>query len=470
MILTLLLMQSFLGCLPALASTQTPLNLAAEIRLPAPSSPGKFGEWAARRLFSMKVAPDQSLLVFEPDASGQWFLVRVRNWWSKEPVSEVMRIPVWSGAEIKYGSVDTDLQTTQDGHYAIAFAPAIWGAPLFAHKGYIPRKPDTLITVIDLQRWQIVGNIHTANLDDANFEGARVLSNGWIGLQGWDNEPSTRKYEHLYDRRNRLISVPDLKPGPGCLSTRDVPLLPVQTPAAEWRSALATVHKQNDEACAEVLKVSGITSVETLESIIYKGHGLEPNTLLLHSLDFTEHNRLNSPRLPMDVVEVEQNVYYDHWNRDRFNTYLLSLPVESVAHLWYGMYGLYNGAHYYELEVLDVDGRKLKEEAPEHSLCSKNAERGFDRNCACRIDDVSEEQHTLLTDCRIFSHDLGGAVNSHEHWLSVFRSDDLSEVGIVSISKDKETGEAIAVAEGHAYVLAVELGETLRVFAVPSRP
>ncbi|MGA3133163.1 MAG: hypothetical protein ABSD59_20380 [Terracidiphilus sp.] len=112
----------------------------------------------------------------------------------------------------------------------------------------------------------------------------------------------------------------------------------------------------------------------------------------------------------------------------------------------------------------------MKEEAPDHLLCAKNAERGFDRNCACRVYDVSEEQHTLLTDCRIFSHDLGGAENPHEHWFSVFRSDDLSEIGLAYLSRDKETGEAIAVAEGHAYVLAVEFGETLRVFAVPSRP
>jgi hypothetical protein len=150
-------------------------------------------------------------------------------------------------------------------------------------------------------------------------------------LQGWDEEPSTREHEHLYDRRNRLISIPDLKPGPECLSTRDVPLLPVQTPAAEWRSVLDAVHKENDQSCAEVLKAAGIASVETLESIIYKGHGLEPNVMLLHSLDFTERDRLNNPRLPMDAVEEEEHVYYDHWNRDRFNTYLLSLPVESVA-------------------------------------------------------------------------------------------------------------------------------------------
>ncbi|MGA3133162.1 MAG: hypothetical protein ABSD59_20375 [Terracidiphilus sp.] len=126
----------------------------------------------------MKVGPDQSLLVLEPDAGGQWLLVRVRNWWSKEPVSEVMKIPVWSAKDIKNGSVDSDLQISLDGHYAIAFAPAIWGAPLFARKGYIPRKPDTLITLIDLQRWQVVGSTHTVNLDDANFEGARVLGNG----------------------------------------------------------------------------------------------------------------------------------------------------------------------------------------------------------------------------------------------------------------------------------------------------
>ena len=468
-VLCLLFVSFLISSVPVPVCAQTQLDLAAGIKLPAPSSPGKFGEWGAKRLFSIKVAPDQSLLVLDPDADGQWLLIRVRNWWSKEQASDVLKIPAWGAADSRNGSVDTDLQITPDGHYAIAFAAAFWSAPVFAKKGYTPRKPDTLITVVDLQQWQVVGNIHTANLDDANFEGARVLSNDWMVLQGWDEEPSTHEHEHLYDRRNQLISIPDLKPGPQCLSTRKVPLLPVQTPAEEWRTVLDTVHKQNDESCTEVLKVAGIASVDALESIIYKGHGVEPDSLLLHSLDFTEQDKLNSPRLPMDVVEEEQSVYYDHWNRDRFNTYLVAPPVESVAHRWYGAYGLYNKVHYYELEAFDADGRKVKEVAPEHLLCGKNAERGFDRNCACRVDDVSEEQHTLLTDCRVFSHDFAGAEISHEHWVSVFRSDDLSEVGSAQLSNDNETGETIAVAQGRAYVLAVEFGEALRVFAVPRR-
>lgn len=55
-------------------------------------------------------------------------------------------------------------------------------------------------------------------------------------------------------------------------------------------------------------------------------------------------------------------------------------------------------------------------------------------------------------------------------WLSVFRSDDFSEVGIVNLSKNSHTLQAIASGDGHAYVLTLQFGEMLRVYAIPDQP
>jgi hypothetical protein len=55
-------------------------------------------------------------------------------------------------------------------------------------------------------------------------------------------------------------------------------------------------------------------------------------------------------------------------------------------------------------------------------------------------------------------------------WLSVFRSDDLSAVGLINLSKNKEIWQAIGSGDGHTFVLTLEYGETLRVYAIPDRP
>ncbi len=472
-VLCALLIAMLFGGAPVRASAQKQLETVNEIKLPVPSSLGNFGRSfpilgeSANEKSSMRVLRDQSLLVLDPDANGKWPLVRVTKWWTKDPVTEVLNIAGWTAADTKYGGVEVDLQITPDGHYAIAFAAASWDGPLFARKGYVPRKPDTLITVIDLQRWQIVGSIHTVNTDDADFRGARILNGNWIALQGLDTEPSTIQYEHLYDRRNRLFSIPDLKPGPGCISKRPDAL------PADWSRNAEALNGQNNKACADVLKVSGVESEKTLESLIYKGHGLEPKELMLRSL----HICLDSDKQNEDKIchkgnpdEDEARAYYDHWNWFRHDEYRGSSPEESILHLWYELYGFYkDDSNHYGLGVFDAGGRKLTEQAPEHLLCKGEGDQGRNRYCRCSIEDVSEEQHALLTYCQAYSLDFVDAEVLHKQWLSVFRSDDLSEVGIVRISKNKETSEAIAFADGHAYVAVVELGKTISVFAIPNR-
>ncbi|HEY2390894.1 MAG TPA: hypothetical protein VGK22_06945 [Candidatus Angelobacter sp.] len=471
--LRLLLIAVLSSCAPVCAHAQTQLEPMHEIKLPVPSSLGKFGGTisgtAAKEMFSMQVAPDQSLLVFDPNANGEWPLVRVKKWWMQDPVSEVLNIPGWTAADSKYsGEWHVDLQITPDGHYAVAFAQANWDGPLFLRKGYVARKPDTLITIIDLQRWQIAGSTHTAKAENADFRGARVLNDNWMALQGLDTEPSSRQYEHLYDRRNLLISIPELRLGPGCLSKRPGSHLPEPgTPAAVRRSIAETLSRQNDEACADVLKVSGVESIKKLESLIYKGHGLEPTALLLQSLGVEDEAELNGDKnpFPVDVDEKDQREYYDHWNSHNHDMYPVPSPFESASHLWYGLHFWYReGSVHSDLGVFDADGRKLKEKSLPHLLCTGQKERG---TCGCHIEDVLETQHVLLAQCQIM-HQPGYVRGLLKQWLAVIGPDDLSEIGSVSLPKNSRMIATITIGDGHAYVLVVVQGRLLRVYPVPA--
>jgi hypothetical protein len=84
-----------------LASAQTGIEPPREIHLPVPNSRGSYSHYpipglAARDHFSLRVTPDQSLLVFDSDTSGNWPFVRVKKWWTENPVSEVLKIPGWT--------------------------------------------------------------------------------------------------------------------------------------------------------------------------------------------------------------------------------------------------------------------------------------------------------------------------------------------------------------------------------------
>jgi hypothetical protein len=477
--LCLLLAAALSSCMPVCASAQTQLEPMHEIKLPVPSSSGKFGGsflipgTPAKEMFSIQVAPDQSLLVFDPNANGEWPLVRVKNWWTQQPVNEMLNIPSWTAADSKYtGDMNVELQITPDGHYAVAFASAYWDGPLFLRRGYVAPKPDTLITIIDLQRWQIVGSTHTMKTENADFRGARILNNNWMALQGLDTEPSSHQYEHLYDRRNLLLSIPDLKPGPACISKRPGtnPLPGPGAPAAARRRTAETLNRQNDEACADVLKVSEVESVKQLESLIYKGHGLEPRVLFLQSLGIKDETELEGDKHPFpdDADQKNELMYYDHWTWPSYHMYSISPPFQSTSQLWYGLHFWYGeGSDHSDVSIFDAGGRKLKEQSLPHLLCHGQKERGA---CGCHIEDVSEEQHVLLAYCRIQRGDFDGGFL--KQWLSVIRADDLTEVASISLSKDRgrNTSEAIAVRDGHAYILAVALGAILRVYAVPIHP
>jgi hypothetical protein len=75
--------------------------------------------------------------------------------------------------------------------------------------------------------------------------------------------------------------------------------------------------------------------------------------------------------------------------------------------------------------------------------------------------------HALLAYCRRQHGDYDGVLQ--RQWLSVFRSDDLSDVGFINLGNSLGVLQAIGSGEGHTYVLTLEHGETLRVYAIPDR-
>jgi hypothetical protein len=203
------------GCGALAAPAQTELTLVREIQTASSPSSGHssavaFGQLGRLRMrsFQFKVAPDQSLLIFYPNTSGKWPLdSSCRKWWTAAPETEELDLPGWSEANaLGTSSIAAAIcLITPDGNYALALG----GVGSVKDAGNIPfppnepieRKPDLLITVIDLNRWQIAGALHTATVDaDAVFRGGHIVKGKWLALQGLDREPESVKYEHLYDR------------------------------------------------------------------------------------------------------------------------------------------------------------------------------------------------------------------------------------------------------------------------------
>jgi len=430
----------FLSCsLPLLAQTQLALVHEVSVFPPASGRFGGFAGWQGRQLFSMGVAPDQSVLVLNPAPDGQWALVRIRLWWTADPQSDSLRVPGWSSRDTKnLQDLGVEVQITPDGHYAVAIAGADWmhrnGFVLVAPPGYVQRKPDTIITVIDLARFQIVRTLHTASFTDADFRGGRVMNNGWLALQGLAVSETSR--DSIYQRNNLLLSIPDLTPGPVCLSYR------ADLDVEESKSATAALARRNDESCAPLLKAAGEPSVNSLEYRIFEGN--EVPSLELSACSFTQ-KEIDGTRgdRPLErLVNDRETLNWDHWESHRDWLDIHNPPFESLSRRWYVLASL-KGSF----------------------LCDNPAGQGRNSACGCRIQDVSEEHHALLAYCRTQQGDFEGG---YQHqWLAVLRSDDLSGVGVVNLSRDRETLEAFGEADGRMYVLAVESGAMLRVYALP---
>ena len=441
------------------ALAQNELKPTQQIHLTVSSSRGQydhspFSDMTARQYFSMRVAPDQSLLVLDSDTSGKWPLVRLRKWWTESPVTEVLNVPGWSSADAKYlDRINIDVQITPDGHYAVASAGADWMEKseflLFAPRGYVARKPDTIITVIDLEQWKIVDSVHTTDVAQGLLAGARIVNDKWVMLDFSLGESPLRRL--LYRYNTKLISIPNMRSGPECVSDRPFrgnPTLALGASDAE------PFKMHNDAVCQNVLQATGRSSVSGLETFIYRGQDGLP-----------EEVRKSSH----DLQDTEGDFFRDWGEFPYYLLYSENPPFESSSHRWYGLYDSQERP-FYDLTIFDDDGRKQKTKTVHELLCGDTSIDKRMSFCGCRGIDASEQQHDLLAYCRTQNSDYGGSVR--REWLSVLHTDDLSGAGFISLSNKyrHETLGEIAQGDSHGYVVTLESGETLRVYAIPDRP
>jgi hypothetical protein len=275
------------------AFAQTELKPIREIPLPVSSSRGSYAHFpirdmAARQFFSMRVAPDQSVLVLDSDTSGKWPLVRIRKWWTDKPASEVLYVPGWSSADAKHiDSIHVDVQITPDGRYAVCFAGAYWMEKsaflLRAPSGYVARKPDVVITVVNLEQWKIVNTIHTTGMTEGPIQGLRVISDKWVVLDFRQGNSPFQRLLYRYD--TMLMSLPDLREGPGCVSDRPFRGHPSLSMGA---IEVAPFETHNDAVCRDVLGATSTSSVEAMEILIYRGQDVLPANVQRSSHDLQE--------------------------------------------------------------------------------------------------------------------------------------------------------------------------------------
>jgi hypothetical protein len=407
----------------------------------------------ARHHFSMRVAPDQSVLVLDSDTSGKWPLVRFRKWWTDTPVREMLDIPGWSSADAKHlDTLHVDVQITPDGRYAVAFAGADWMEKsdfiFFAPPGYVARKPDTIITVVDLEQWRIVSSIHTMGIADGTLGGVRVLSDKWIVLDFSLGESPLKRLLYRFD--SRLISVPDLRPGAGCISDR-----PFRGPSVSpGLLDPKPFERHNDAVCQDVLQTAGTTTVKALEILIDRGQDVLPIAV-----------RQSSRRDP-EIIEDE--FFRDWGDYPYYDGVYENPPLESASHQWYGLYGSQD-RDFYELSMFDVAGHRQKAQTVRNLLCGDSSLEKHGLACGCRVVDASEQHQDVLARCRTQHGDYTGMVR--REWLSVIRTDDFSGARFISLTnKDRETLHEMALGDGHPYVVTLESGEILRVYAIPERP
>ena len=455
------------------APAQDRLALVHQINLPVHTHPGTFGGgfWAigmsADEVFQMKIAPDQSVLVFYPNTSGKWPLIRVRKWWTPAPEIEQLELPGWTESNTRYEfDIGTDLLVTPDGKYAVALG-SVGSVKDAAHIPFPPsesieHKPDLLITVVDLEQWRIVGALHSATVDpNAEFRGAYIVNGKWIALQGMDEERETVEGEHLYDRVNRLISLPDLKPGPGCISrntevkTLDLGGRPKQ---------LGVLGERHEEDCATLLAATRVSSMRALEWLIYLGRDPEPKSLMVQTEPSMFSGQSQSGRAPNSSEPVGPDGEYHpgDWTSNEWDIYFKNPPFESSARKWYQLRQS-NDKPPYQLDEYALDGQLLNEKEPDLESKPQCSTRW---GCDCTIADVSAQQGAILALCRVQSVNFTGGFDWHKQWVTLFRMDNFSLIGDADLAATY-TRAAIAAADGHTYVVTVERGKVLRIYSAP---
>jgi hypothetical protein len=450
----------------ALAQSQVPV--LQEIRLPVPASRGSFGggflipSVPAQKRFAVRLLPDQRLLVMNPNGTGQWSLTRIGKWWTESPEMESLVVPGWTSANVhREGGIETTVLVTPDGRYGVVVS----GIDEVKNAGQIPfgpnspiaGKPDTLITLVDLAHWQVVGGFHTATLGIALFKRAHIAAGKWIALQGY--LPSTDKNSRRPGWLHQLISIPELTVGPSCITTE---AWTITSSKGNRDAAEGELAKQNNAFCGDLLSASGLKSLHRFEALMYLGTDPPPDTYQPHKefprkfsngtgpIDERNFNFREMVGRTVGLTPDDDHLYHDN------------PPFESPESYWYE-FQHQQGTRVYQLAKYDRSGATLSV-VPTTLLAREGCQRWY--RCDCRVESVREESDSLLAYCYGFTLGFAEVEDPKAQWLTMFRTRNLSEIGDIRMSKDRKTKQALATANGGPYVLVVEQGEILRVYRV----
>jgi hypothetical protein len=455
------------------AAAQTHLVLSREVELPVAAVRGSWGNIWGRDLpagdqFAWSHAPGESLLVFDSATSGDWPLIRVRKWWKDKPEMELMNLPGWSAATFKkflshwFVDIHIDLQVTPDGRYAVAFGEAALEEnaliDLFRMHDLkvVTPDPDTIITVVDLEHWQVVKTIHTSSLGKMKVDRARVIDGRWIALDHRNSVDPPEEGGNVYAKPGvQLLSIPDLNPGQVCPW------------ANKSERAMANIHSQSH--CADVYRATGTGSDEALGALIAWGGDAEPQAAGVRGDEFKEREKIGKE----DSWEREnrgrilENLAVGVWGQYPYDRWFAEGPAfESSSHLWYGLHEA-EERPFYALEVYDSNGVKRSSHTLRQQLCGDLELDRAKSACGCRVVSVAEKDQTFLVYCRRARHYDSDLLQ--RQWLAAFRSDDFSGVGIVDLDKGSRPLQWLGSGDGHVFVLTLEHGEKLRVYPIPER-
>jgi hypothetical protein len=350
-----------------------------------------------------------------------------------------------------------DLQITSDGRYAVAVMGARWihrgeGYILLPRK-YQPRPSQSVLTVIDLDGWRIIKRTDAASIGIDSLGAARILNSGWIAVNGLASGPDLHSV-------TGLLSLPDFEPGPTCLTEYDRPWGSLEANRLAWRQ----LNGRNDGSCRGVLNQTGSASFRDLESRIFFARDLEPDAIRLHRYGNSKNIFSPDERANEDIVQFAEPEWRYPFRTEGFRVsmYFGNLPYQSGGR-WYGFYAS-SEPGYDLLGRFDHTGT-LQEERPIHSLaCGDPSFESRSSACGCRIEDSDDDRRLLLAYCRTQRGDFDGRLQSQ--WLSVFHSDSLTEVGAVRLAKDHLTAQLLGAGGGRSFVLTVDYGETVRVYAI----
>lgn len=459
------------------AFAQTEIPALHEIRLPIPASRGSFGggflagSVPSYERFAVRLLPDQRLLVMNPNSTGQWSLTRVGKWWTDSPELESLVVPGWNAANVhREMDITTGMLVTPDG----AYAAVVSGVEEVKDAKHIPiapsqsiaGKPDTLVVLVDMKGWRVIGGFHTATLGNFDFRRAQVAGGRWVALEGYI--PIGEKYHRVPSKRvNQLISIPDLAAGPRCFFVTSESLIVAD---AVKEAAELGLSRENNTRCGELLNATGLTSLYRFESLMYLGTEPAPETYEPHP----QHRRgLLVGRFSTGAGSIDER----NFNQDamigrerRFtpdNDYLQhdNPPFQSHAGFWYELQHQRGTARTYHLAKYDHAGATLSMKPTTLLDREGCAQWG---HCDCRVEDVREDANGLLAHCRGYTADSWNIAHWKAQWITVFRATDLSEMGDIPLSRDHLTKQVLATIEGKSYVLVVEQGETLRIHQVPT--